>query len=79
MRDILHEIVEKNRPFLAERKRLHPPAELEAAAKELPSAASTVHIRLPQRMPQSCAALSAASSESKQVSKTTARKRSPSQ
>ena len=38
MNDILHEIVEKNRPQLEERKRLRPLAELEAAAKDLPAA-----------------------------------------
>ena len=38
MSDILHEIVEKNRPLLAERKRLRPMAELEAAEKDLPPA-----------------------------------------
>ena len=35
MNDILHEIVEKNRPFLAERRRLRPFSELERAAKDL--------------------------------------------
>ena len=39
MKDILHEIVMKNRPFLEERKRLRPMAELERMAKDLPAAA----------------------------------------
>ena len=36
MSDILNEIVAKNRPALADRKRLRPLAELERAAKDLP-------------------------------------------
>ena len=39
MRDILNEIVVRNRPFLEERKRLRPMTELEERAKDLPAAA----------------------------------------